>query len=98
MRAAMPSRTQSRLNWKRSSLVFGSSGSTPASISRAMCGYRSEFSNQPRKRSCSAWISYSVMLASTRSCSAWKRTSCASRMTAPMTKVATVMNMPMIRW
>jgi len=37
-RAAMPSRTQSRLNWKRSSLVSGSSGSTPDSISRVMCG------------------------------------------------------------
>jgi len=95
MRAATPSRTQSRLNWKRSSLVFGSSGSMPASISRAMCGYRPEDSNQLRKRSCSAWTSSGVMLASTRSCSAWKRTSWASRITAPMTKVATVMKMPM---
>jgi len=37
-RAAMPSSTQSRPNWKRSSLVAGSSGSIPDSISRTIRG------------------------------------------------------------
>ena len=38
------------------------------------------------------------MFAWTRSCSRWKRISCASRVTAPITNVATVMKTPMITW
>jgi hypothetical protein len=41
----MPSSTQSRPNSKRSSRVSGSSGSMPASIRRAIRGYRPESSN-----------------------------------------------------
>ena len=93
----MPSRTQSRLNWKRSSLVSGSSGSMPDFHQPGDVRIAIRVL-EPRVEA--LVLGLDLRLGHARLDSlllpAWKRTSCASRITAPITNVATVMKTPMI--